>query len=265
MWKTTQELASSLKSFCAILCWTCAVILVVMLMSLIRVSAYISSSLNLEKNETHGKDYYESLKATVHTTPYTGNATIQSVDIAKSGSFLLVFDVWDALENEETPYMIQVHSANGTFLYRIGINPTGSVGAFFDQTDEKLVLYFPRENIVVKVTSTGCFLESWTVANTKQNNEITRNLFVYNDDDFTCEVNGNIYELQKNETIYSNFRSGDRFVVTTQNEETLYCYIQQQRENTLIENLFFLYLLAAAILFFILKKRRQRFHINNRK
>ncbi len=109
----------------------------------------ISQSLNSSFHDTYTNDILLS----VNDSSVGEYDHLKGMYISDNGSFLVVLSC-------ATTHYVDVYNSNLEFQNQIVLYSAGSVYAAFDESDGNVLLYFPKENMKIKVGTDGQFISA---------------------------------------------------------------------------------------------------------
>ena len=155
-----------------------------------------SQSLNSSFHDTYTND----VLLAVNDSSVGEYNYLEGMYVSDNGSFLVVL-------SRATTHYVDVYNSNLEFQNQIVLYSAGSVYAAFDESDGNVLLYFPKENMKIKVKTDGQFISAAEIQGIP---EYIREM--YDQQDYEKVVHATRYALYTNRNIRSvvvQSKSGD--------------------------------------------------------
>jgi hypothetical protein len=111
------------------------------------IDTFIPTQQNMDYQELFSKEF----DASINSTPHDGSGKLESLYVSPDGWFTLTF-------SDVGIHYTDVYDANCNFQYQLSIKESGAVLSTLDITDNNLLFYPVRHQIIVKVNEQGQYL-----------------------------------------------------------------------------------------------------------
>lgn len=129
--------------------------------------------------------YVDTILVSVNNQPCSEYEYVTGMNVSDNGSFLVVL-------RSRTFYYVDIYDNELEFQNQLMLSSTGSVYISFGQRDDELVIYFPKEQTMFNVKTSGEYLSASTQEPVP---EILIDRFV---NDYEKTINSYCYSLQTN-------------------------------------------------------------------
>jgi len=184
-----------------------------------RIDTFIPTQQNTDYQEYFSKEF----DASVNRAPYNGSGKLESLYVSPDGWFTLTFSDIDV-------HYTDVYDANCNFQYQLSIKESGAVLSTLDITDNKLLFYPVRHQIVVKVNEHGQYLCAAETANTSDAIDTLSALHP-----FDIVNNGKRYYFSGKNVLLGN---SQKFVVFDLDGNELFAYIPKNGNQNVLHDSF---------------------------